>query len=310
MTLERPVQLLVVLMIEAAVGYPQALYRTVRHPVVWVGNLIAVLEVRWNTGGDVRRRLTGCALLGVLVFVAGLCGWMLQEASEISPVAMVATLLMGTSLLAQRSLHDHVSAVLRPLQSGDVAAARRSVSQIVGRDTATLDAPGISTAAIESLAESFCDGIVAPVFWFLVAGWPGLLICKAVNTADSMVGHRDERHRAFGWATARADDVVNLVPARIAGLLICAAGFGGVRTMFRDAHLHASPNGGWPEAAMAGVLARQLGGAVSYEGEPAFRATLGIGPRPDTESLRAALSVYWRACLMLWILVAGVAWLL
>lgn len=310
MPLDRPAQLLLILMIEAAVGYPQALYRTVRHPVVWIGNVIAAFEARWNRGGEGRRRLAGCALLIVLALVAGMCGWGLQRAGDTWPLAMVATLLLGTTLFAQRSLHDHVSAVLRPLESGDIAMARRSVSQIVGRDTATLDAEGISTAAIESLAESFCDGIVAPVFWFLVAGWPGLLLCKAINTADSMVGHRDERYRAFGWAAARADDVVNLIPARIAGLLICAAGFGGVRTMLRDAHLHASPNGGWPEAAMAGVLARQLGGAVSYEGEPAFRATLGAGPRPDADSLRAALSVYWRACFMLWLIVAGVAWLL
>jgi len=128
--------------------------------------------------------------------------------------------------------------------------------------------------------------------------------------ADSIVGHKDDRYRAFGWAVARADDLVNLIPARIAGLLICVAGFGGVRTMFRDAHLHASPNGGWPEAAMAGVLARQLGGPVSYGGEYAFRQYLGTGPRPDAGSLRAALAVYWRACVMLWLLVAGVAWLL
>jgi adenosylcobinamide-phosphate synthase len=149
---------------------------------------------------------------------------------------------------------------------------------------------------------------VAPAFWFLIGGLPGLFVCKAINTADSMVGHKDERHRAFGWAVARADDLVNLVPARIAGLLICIAGLGGWRTMLRDAPLHASPNGGWPEAAMAGVLARQLGGPVAYEGEHAFRALLGTGPRPDAASLRAALNVYWRACLLMWLLIAGVAW--
>jgi adenosylcobinamide-phosphate synthase len=195
------------------------------------------------------------------------------------------------------------------LQSGDLDGARRSVSHIVGRDTAALDAEGVATAAIESLAESFCDGIVAPAFWFLVAGLPGLFICKAINTADSMVGHKDDRYRAFGWAVARADDLVNLGPARISGLLICVAGLGGWRTMLRDAPLHASPNGGWPEAAMAGVLARQLGGAVAYEGEHAFRAHLGSGPRPDVASLRAALGVYWRACFLMWLIVAVLAWL-
>ena len=310
MSPDRPTQLLFILVIEAIVGYPQWLYRTVRHPVVWAGALINTLEWHWNVGKPRRQRLAGCALLGVLILLAGGAGGLFEWASGQSPFALVASLLVGTSMLAQRSLHEHVAAVLRPLHAGDLEAARHSLSMIVGRDTASLDVEGISVAAIESLSESFCDGIVAPAFWFLVAGLPGLLICKAVNTADSIVGHRDDRYRAFGWAVARADDLVNLVPARIAGVLICVAGFGGVRTMLRDAPLHASPNGGWPEAAMAGVLARQLGGPVSYEGENAFRPNLGTGPRPDAESLRAALSVYWRACVLLWLLVAGLSWLL
>jgi adenosylcobinamide-phosphate synthase len=179
----------------------------------------------------------------------------------------------------------------------------------VGRDTASLDDEGVATAAIESLSESFCDGIVAPALWFLVAGLPGLAMCKAINTADSIVAHYDERYRHFGWAAARADDLVNWIPARIAGLLICIAGFGGVRVMLRDAPRHASPNGGWPEAAMAGVLSRQLGGPVTYGGEPAFRALLGGGPRPDAASLRFALGIYWRACVLLWLIVGGLAWL-
>jgi adenosylcobinamide-phosphate synthase len=310
MLLDRPSQLLILLVIEAAVGYPQVLYRAVRHPVVWLGNLIAALEARWNTGGAVKRRLAGCVLLVTLMLVAGGSGYGFEWASGRWPLAIVAALLAGMTMLAQRSLHEHVAAVLRALESGHLESARAAVAHIVGRDTETLDAGGISTAAIESLSESFCDGIVAPAFWFLVAGLPGLFICKAINTADSMVGHRDERYRAFGWAVARADDLVNLLPARISGLLICVAGFGGLRTMLRDAPLHASPNGGWPEAAMAGVLARQLGGPVSYGGEPAFRASLGAGPRPDTASLRTALGVYWRACLLLWLIVAGIAWLL
>ena len=310
MPLDRPTQLLIILAIEAAVGYPQALYRVVRHPIVWIGNLIAVLDAHWNAGSAVKRRLAGCALLVMLVLIAGGSGYALERASQTWPLAIVAVLLVGTTMLTQRSLHEHVTAVLRALESADLQAARAAVARIVGRDTETLDAEGISTAAIESLSESFCDGIVAPAFWFFVAGPPGLFICKAINTADSMVGHMDERHRAFGWAVARADDLVNLLPARISGLLICIAGFGGLRTMLRDAHLHASPNGGWPEAAMAGVLARQLGGPVSYGGERAFRASLGAGPRPDTASLRAALGVYWRACLLMWLIVAGVAWLL
>jgi adenosylcobinamide-phosphate synthase len=309
MLLDRPAQALVILVIEAAVGYPQALYRMARHPVVWIGSLIIALDAKWNTGGESARRLKGCALLVVLLLVTGGVGWLLQLVGESSTSALIVALIAGTAMLAQRSLHDHVAAVLHPLQAGDVATAREAVARIVGRDTASLDPEGISAAAIESLSESFCDGVVAPAFWFLIAGFPGLLICKAINTADSIVGHKDERHRAFGWASARADDLVNLIPARISGLLICIAGPGGLVTMLRDAHCHASPNGGWPEAAMAGVLSRQLGGPVSYDGEPALRPTLGIGPRPDVSSLRSALFVYWRACGLMWLIVAGLAWL-
>ncbi|HVY79372.1 MAG TPA: adenosylcobinamide-phosphate synthase CbiB [Steroidobacteraceae bacterium] len=309
MALDRASLLLLVLVTEAVVGYPHAVYRVVRHPVVWIGALISTFEVRMNRGSERMRRVAGCALLIVLIAVSTIAGWVLERAGDAWPLGMIGVLLAGTTMLAQRSLYDHVAAVLRPLQSGRLEEARREVSRIVGRDTAALDAAGVSTAAIESVAESFCDGIVAPAFWFLIGGLPGLFICKAINTADSMVGHKDERHRAFGWAAARADDLVNLIPARIAGLLICIAGLGGWRTMVRDAPLHASPNGGWPEAAMAGVLARQLGGPVAYSGELAFRAHLGAGPRPDATSLRAALNVYWRACILMWLTVAGLAWL-
>jgi adenosylcobinamide-phosphate synthase len=307
--MDRATQLLIILLIEAAIGYPQWLYRIVRHPVVWIGSLITVLERRWNAGSARSRTVAGCALLLVLLLIAGGAGTAFEWMSRTWPSTIVLLLLAATTMLAQHSLHVHVADVLRPLAAGDVEAARLAVSKIVGRDTAALDSEGISAAAIESLSESFCDGIVAPAFWFLVAGLPGLFICKAINTADSMIGHRDDRYRAFGWAAARVDDLVNLVPARIAGFLICLVGFGGVRTMLRDARRHASPNGGWPEAAMAGVLARQLGGPVSYDGESAFRAHLGAGPRPDAESLRSALAVFWRACLVLWLIVAGVAWL-
>lgn len=312
--MDRAVQLLIILVIEAAVGYPQVVYRAVRHPIVWVGVLIAAFELRWNVGSALRRRIYGSLLLLLLVSMAGSAGFGLEKAGEMSWSAMAFALLIGTTMLAQRSLHDHVAAVLKPLLAGDLDAARLAVARIVGRDTASLDAEGVSTAAIESLSESFCDGVVAPAFWFLVAGLPGLFICKVINTADSMVGHKDDRYRAFGWAVARADDLVNLLPARISGMLICVAGLwpaaaSGLRTMFRDARLHASPNGGWPEAAMAGVLARQLGGPVTYDGEPAFRANLGSGPRPDAKSLRAALGVYWRACVMLWLIAGALAWL-
>lgn len=297
--------LLAALVVEAALGYP----RGWPHPVQAAGALIAAYERRWNRGGEGRQRLAGVALLGTLIAVSASLGWCIDDLAG-DGWGLVVIVLVATTGLAQRSLHDHVAAVLAPLEQGNLPAARRAVGMIVGRDTAALDEAGIATAAIESLAESFCDGVVAPAFWFLVGGLPGLFAAKAINTADSMVGHRTPRLVWFGWACARADDAINWLPARLSGGLICLAGGGGWRVMRRDARHHASPNGGWPEAAMAGALGRRLGGAVAYDGEPAMRATLGDGAAPDGPDLRRALRVYRRACIGLWIATGGVAWVL
>ncbi len=286
--------LLAILMLEAVLGYP----RRWRHPVEAVGALIAAFERRWRR----HRRIGGVVLLAVLIGLATAAGL------AIGMLGWVAVILAGTTGLAQRSLYDHVSAVATPLAAGDLVAARGAVAMIVGRDTDALDEAGVATAAIESLAESFCDGVVAPAFWFLIGGLPGLFVAKAINTADSMVGHRTERLAAFGWASAKADDVINWLPAQIAGLLICLVGRGGWRVMLRDAGKHASPNGGWPESAMAGVLGRRLGGPVCYDGEPAMRAVLGEGAVPDAGDLRRALRVYRGACVAMWMLVGVVAW--
>ena len=295
--------LLLMLIAEAAFGYP----RRWRHPVVAVGALIDAVERRWNRGDAVRQRLGGVALLVLLVGLAALAGGAIERLAG-QGWGLAAVVAIGTTGLAQRSLHDHVAAVLTPLARGDLPGARLAVAMIVGRDTDTLDERGVAVAAIESLAESFCDGVVAPAFWFLVAGLPGLFAAKAINTADSMVGHRTPRLVWFGWASARADDLVNWLPARLSGVLVCLAGRGGWRTMWRDAHRHASPNGGWPEAAMAGALERRLGGAISYDGEPAERAVLGAGPMPDAADLARALRIYRIACLLLWIVVGALAW--
>lgn len=298
----RPGQLVAILVAEAAIGYPAVLFERTGHPVTWIGSLIARLDREWNHGSAPRRRIAGVAALATVCATAAAAGWLVERGPRLIVV------LAGTTGLAQRSLHDHVAAVLSELDRGDLPAARIAVARIVGRDTGTLDEAGIAAAAIESLAESFCDGVVAPAFWLAVAGLPGLFVAKAINTADSMIGHRDARYIDFGWAAARADDVVNFVPARLAGALVALAGGGGWGFMARDAPGHASPNGGWPEAAMAGALGRRLGGPVTYDGEPASRAMLGDGPPPNAASLAAALSIYRRACLGLW-LIAGVhAW--
>jgi adenosylcobinamide-phosphate synthase len=293
--------------LEAAVGYPEALHRRVPHPVVWIGALITKLEATFNRPdwSEAARRLAGMATLLTIILVSGLSGWLLARFG--GPIIVV---IVGTLGLAQRSLYQHVSAVLRPLQAGDLVAAREAVGMIVGRDVQRLDAGEVAAAAIESLAESFNDGVVAPIFWFVIAGLPGLFVYKAVNTADSLIGHREPRWRAFGWASARFDDLLNLAPARLAGALIALAGRGGWSTMLRDAPKHASPNAGWPEAAMAGALGVRLGGAAWYDGERSDRPVFGDGQEVQVSDLSRALRIYLLACAILWLLLVcgGLVW--
>ncbi len=302
MTFDRPLLLLGALVAEALFGYPKG----VRHPVAWIGRLIAALDARWNSGK--RRRLSGLVVALILITIGGVIGMVIERIAT-GWGGAIAVILIATTGLAQRSLYDHVLAVARPLLAGDIDAARIAVSMIVGRDTQALDASGIAAAASETLAESYCDGVVAPAFWFLILGLPGIFAFKAISTADSMIAHMDDRYRDFGWASARADDALNWVPARIAGLLICLAGGGGWRVMLRDAGKHLSPNSGWPESAMAGVLGVQLGGGAAYDGEWIARANLGDGARPVATDLPRALAVYRRACLALWIIAGALIWL-
>jgi adenosylcobinamide-phosphate synthase len=305
-----PLLVLAASALDAAVGYPDRLHRRIPHPVVWVGGLISSLEAAWNRPAwpAPARRGLGIATLVIVVGAAGLAGWALSSAPR--PFDAILTVAAGSLGLAQRSLYDHVAAVSRPLVTGDLAVAREAVGRIVGRDVQALDAAGVAAAALESLAESFNDGVVAPVFWFVVAGLPGLFVYKAVNTADSLIGHREPRWAAFGWAAARTDDVMNLIPARLAGLLVATAGWGGFRVMRRDAGKHASPNAGWPEAAMAGALGVSLGGPARYDGVVTLRPTLGDGPAPTPAALRRGLAIYVRACGLLWVLLlaGGLPW--
>lgn len=302
------------LLLEGLVGWPQALHRRLPHPVVWIGALIAALERRWNRTdlADGARRALGVVTLLIVAGLAGLAGWGVEHL--VSPMfgglGALLIIVCGGLGLAARSLFDHVRAVADPLAAGDSESARQAVGMIVGRDVAALDEAGVSAAALESLAESFNDGVVAPVFWFVVAGLPGLFAYKAVNTADSMIGHREPRWRAFGWASARVDDVMNLIPARIAGGLIALAGRRGWRVMRRDAARHTSPNAGWPEAAMAGALGVRLGGPVRYDGAEMQRPVFGDGPWPDAADLRRGLRLYGAACVLLMLLLSagGFAW--
>lgn len=307
---------LVALGAEAAVGYPAALFARIGHPVTWIGLLIAALDRGWNrdAASDPTRRLLGVAAVAVLVATAGLAGAALQTLAVAGGwLGLVAAGVLASSLLAQNSLHEHVAAVAAALRSGGVEAGRIAVARIVGRNPATLDEAAICRAAIESLAENFSDGIVAPAFWLALGGPPGGAIYKAVNTADSMIGHLTARHRAFGWAAARLDDGVNLPASRLSALLLVAAACfpgGGDpaaawRAIRRDAGHHRSPNAGYPEAAMAGALGLRLAGPRVYGTTRVEDGWMGDGRADATPAdIDRALGLYRVAC---WLLAGLVA---
>ncbi len=317
------------LALEALVSYPQALYRAIGHPVTWIGRLIAFLEVRLNHGeaSQSRRRILGVVALGLVLLVTGLVAQALTSLVS----AFVKPLLFGffilalaaSSLLAQRSLDQHVRGVADALERDGLEAARASVGKIVGRDTRVLDSAGVARAAIESLAESFADGIVAPALWIALLGLPGGALYKAINTADSMIGHRTPRYAAFGFAAAKLDDLVNWPAARLAALWLGvaalfmpdASAYAVWRIVRRDARGHPSPNAGWPEAAMAGALALRLGGPRTYAGKKVDGAYddswIGNGvAEAGARDIWRALQLYRRACLVHWAALGGLALIL
>lgn len=305
------------LALEAGVGYPDALFRRIGHPVVWLGTLIAALDARLNNARDdfERRRRMGVVAIGIVVLAAALVGAATTKLCSLVIGGPVLLALLSSSLLAQRSLHEHVRAVADAL-AVSLEDGRRAVAQIVGRDVSALDEAGVARAAIESLAENFSDGVVAPALFLAVFGLPGALVYKAVNTADSMIGHKSPRHLAFGWAAARLDDLLNLLPARFAAGLIALAAWllpsasatDAFRVARRDATRHASPNAGWPEAAMAGALGLCLGGPRAYGAVDVAGATLGDGRRDATVTdIRRALALYWRARAGLWLAFIAIA---
>lgn len=281
---------LIALAIDAAIGWPDALFRRIGHPVTWLGRLIAALDRRLNRGsGQVAR---GAAASLLVIAAAVLPALALQ--------AMLGPVLAGLlawPLVAARSLDQHVRAVAGPLSAGDLPAARRATAMIVGRDVSRADEAALSRAAIESLAENASDGVIAPLFWAALGGLPGIAAYKAINTLDSMIGHRTPRHERFGRIAARLDDVANWVPARLtAALFGLVAGRRAWRTARRDAGAHRSPNAGWPEAAMAGALAIRLSGPRQYGAHIADEPWLNAGaPDPVAGDIARALVVYRRA---------------
>lgn len=300
---------------DAAIGWPPRLYALIGHPVGGFARLIGRCEAAWNRSprSETGRRIGGIATILLVIATGAGAAWLAEAGVRAASggVAWLVVAALAAPGLAQRSLDDHVRPVAAALEAGDLPLARAAVGRIVGRDTAHLDEAGVARAAIESLSESFCDGIAAPLFWLLALGLPGLWAYKGVNTADSLVGHREQRWRAFGWASARLDDGANLLPARIGGAILCLAGGGGWRTMWRDARRHASPNAGWTEAAMAGALGIRLAGPIAYDGVVADKPWIGSGrTQVGAADVRRALGVYRRGCVLLWILAGAFAWAL
>lgn len=291
------------MLLDAVLGEPRWLWSHWPHPAVLMGRVIGWADQRFNDGAA--RRAKGAAVMAALVLGA----WALGHMIAAIPDGGVLEVILAAILLAQKSLVQHVQAVGDALRLS-LAQGRRAVAMIVGRDTAALEEPAVARAAIESAAENLSDGVIAPAFWFLILGLPGILIYKITNTADSMIGHRTPRHEEFGWAAARLDDLLNLIPARLTALLIALAhGWLDPAPILRDAPLHRSPNAGWPEAAMAVVLNVALSGPRSYHGEMRdFPWVWSEGRRdigPDT--IDAAVSALWRAWALMLALVAVIA---
>jgi len=293
--------MLVALALDAMVGWPDRLYARIGHPVTWLGALIDALDKRFNRDAWLAwtRRLAG---VGVAIGVTALIIVIGAGLQAVVPEGGASVLLVGVlawPLVAARSMYDHIVNVARPLAADDVEGARKAVSLIVGRDPNQLDAAGIRRSTLESLAENTSDGIVAPLFYGVIFGLPGIMAYKAINTLDSMIGHRNERHGDFGWAAARLDDLVNLIPARLTGLIFALVGKRtrpAFRVMGRDAANHRSPNAGWPEAAMAGSLGVRLSGPRIYGDHVADEPWLnGDSPDPAQNDLAEGLALFRRA---------------
>jgi adenosylcobinamide-phosphate synthase len=303
-----PLLLLVAgLVIDALFGDMPAVFRYVPHPVVLAGRAVGFFDRKLNreTRSEVSRRERGIVTVVVLVGGAALIGLIVERVCRDSLVGGIVEAVVIGVLIAQRSLYEHVASVAAALSTGGLAGGREAVRHVVGRDPMSLDAHGVARAAIESLAENFSDGVVAPVFWYLLLGLPGLLAYKMANTLDSMIGHRTPHYRAFGWAAARLDDVLNIVPAPLSGVLLALAAVFAKNTrpghalaiMLRDGRKHHSPNAGWPESAMAGALGLALAGPRRYPEGLVADPWLGDGSaRAGTSDISRGLQLYRLAC--------------
>jgi adenosylcobinamide-phosphate synthase len=300
----------IALLVEALVGYPEWLMQSIGHPVTWTGRLIGFFDDTLNRDQMTYagRRAAGIGSLLIVITITGGIAHVVERGLLRLPLGIAFVALAASTSLAQRSLHSHVERVATALEQEGLTAGRKAVSHIVGRDVHTLDEAAVARAAIESLAENFSDGVVAPALWLAIGGLAGAAAYKTINTADSMIGHRSSRHEAFGWAAARLDDLVNLPASRLSALLIIAgaaitsrrAAAEAWRAVVRDAPHHRSPNAGYPEAAMAGALNLALAGPRSYAGVEIEDAIMGHGNRVAAAAdIRKALALFRRADAML-----------
>ena len=310
--------LLIALLIDHCLGWPTRLYRRIGHPVTWLGKCIERLDAKLNQQTNTTRfkgRLHGLITLLLIAGASGLLGWIMQRVFESSVWLWWLIAVAAWPLIAMRSMKEHVEAVADPLDVQDLPGARHAVSMIVGRNPDALDEAGVARAALESLAENTSDGVVAPLFWALVFGLPGLFIYKSVNTLDSMIGHHNDRYEHFGWASAKVDDFLNLVPARLTGLLFAMQGLVRQQNLWpilvsvrQEAPLHRSPNAGWPESALAQILGVRLAGPRYYGGdlveEPYFNP---YGQDATAHDLRRGLDCYRRLMYSIVVLLIGVA---
>lgn len=300
------------LIVERWIGYPKSMHDRIGHPVEWMGRLMTALDARLNAADAEPAEGKALGVLALLVLLAAsfISAWLASIALAELRMGWIVEALLATAFIAQHSLRQHVEAVARGLDRS-LSEGRSAVAHIVGRDPAELDESGVARAALESLAENFSDGVVAPVFYYALLGLPGLVVYKAVNTADSMIGHKTQHYLHFGWAAARFDDLVNLPASRLSGLLLAGAaafdsresGKMALSAMWRFARNHVSPNAGWPEAALAGALGLQLGGPRGYGGRVVDLAAMGDGRAELTRrDIRRGLRLYGRALSLLCVL--------
>lgn len=290
--------MLVALVIDSIFGWPRGLHARIGHPVSWIGQLISRIDrlLNRNSSSGNFRRTTGCLCLLFILSIVLVPAVLIQDSIPETTSGLLIGAVLAWPMIAARSLHQHVGAVLESLSLDNLQHARESVSQIVGRDTSVLDESGISRATLESLAESTSDGIIAPIFWGAIFGLPGLFAYKAVNTLDSMIGHRNQKYAAFGWASAVLDDAMNYFPARLTGLLMAVVSpepRAALRCMMNDARCHRSPNAGWPESSMAGALGIRLSGPRMYgdlvDKQPWLNKS---APDPDARTIQSGLDLY------------------